>query len=155
MDDGIVLRFANSDERTPAMDRISKAKRSSLMKSVSSGNTKPEILVRKLLHKLGFRFRLRRKDLPGKPDIVLPKYNTVIFVHGCFWHGHDCPKGKRPTTNEAFWNKKLGDNIVRDKKHNQHLEQLGWSVIVVWECELKQEKSVEERLLKIRDQHGQ
>ena len=104
------------------------------MSLVKNKNTGPELLVRSILHKHGLRFRLHRKDLPGSPDIVLPKYKTVIFVHGCFWHGHDCPRGRRPDSNQEFWNKKLNNNIQRDKAHYAMLENLGWIVKVVWEC---------------------
>ncbi len=94
------------------MDAFSREKRSQIMSRVSGKNTKPELIVRSQLHKLGYRFRLHRKDLPGKPDITLPKHKKVIFVHGCFWHGHtDCRRSKRPTSNEKFWNEKLDKNI--------------------------------------------
>ena len=118
------------------MDKYSTEKRSSMMSSVKTKNTKPEILVRSILHKSGLRFRLHRKDLPGSPDIVLPKYKTAIFVHGCFWHGHDCPKGRRPASNQEFWNEKLDKNIERDKANYISLQSLGWSVKVIWECSM-------------------
>lgn len=103
-----------------------------------SKDTKPEILVRKLLHALGYRFRLCRKDLPGKPDIVLPKYRTVIFVHGCFWHQHaGCKAASRPSTNVEFWEKKFARNRERDARVEAELAALGWRVIVIWECEVK------------------
>lgn len=105
---------------------------------MSGKNTKPELIVRSLLHNMGYRFRLHRNDLPGKPDITLPKYNKIIFVHGCLWHGHvDCPRAKRPTTNKKFWNEKLNKNIVRDKIAITNLNQLGWEVLTVWTCEVK------------------
>ncbi|SEP46971.1 T/G mismatch-specific endonuclease [Propionispora vibrioides] len=107
------------------------------MSRVKVKNTAPEIKLRSILHRHGFRFRLNRSDLPGKPDIVLPKYKTVIFVHGCFWHGHYCKRGKRPKTNEEFWNKKIDGNIKRDELNIKRLEELGWRVLVVWECEIK------------------
>lgn len=120
-------------------DKFTPEQRSSIMKKVHSTNTTPEIKVRKLLHSLGYRFRLHRVDLPGKPDIVLPKYKTVIFVNGCFWHG--CPNCRhakiRPKTHSEYWNKKLDRNIQRDKENYSKLEQIGWNVIVVWECETK------------------
>ena len=109
------------------------------MAHVKTKDTAPEVKLRSILHKNGFRFRLNRKDLPGKPDIVLPKYKTVIFVHGCFWHGHDCKRGRRPQTNTEFWNKKIDENIKRDKLDVIKLEELGWRVLVVWECELKKQ----------------
>lgn len=120
-------------------------KRREIMQSVKTKNTAPEIKLRSLLHRNGFRFRVNRRDLPGKPDIVLPKYKAVIFVHGCFWHGHDCRRGQRPQTNIDFWNQKINKNIDRDKNEISLLEKLGWRVWVVWECEIK--KKNEEVLL--------
>lgn len=120
-------------------------KRREIMQSVKTKNTAPEIKLRSLLHRNGFRFRVNRRDLPGKPDIVLPKYKAVIFVHGCFWHGHDCRRGQRPQTNIDFWNQKINKNIDRDKNDISLLEKLGWRVLVVWECEIK--KKNEEVLL--------
>lgn len=117
------------------MDIFTKEKRSEIMRKVKSKDTGPEKKVRSLLHSLGFRFRLHRKDLPGKPDIVLPKYKTVIFVHGCFWHGHDCKRGDRiPKENKSYWIRKLKDNVNRDKRNIEELSGAGWSVVVVWEC---------------------
>jgi len=119
-------------------DRVSRKKRSEMMSRIRSKNTKPEILVRKWLHKQGFRFRLHQKDLPGKPDIVLPKYRTVIFVHGCFWHRHPgCKRTTTPSTNTEFWEEKFRKNVDRDVRNRETLEALGWKVIVVWECEVK------------------
>lgn len=107
------------------------------MSRVKNKDTQPELRVRSLLHRLGYRFRLHRKDLPGKPDIVLPKYKSVVFVHGCFWHGHDCSRGRRPTSNVEFWNSKLDKNIERDELNQEFLGQLGWRVLTVWECETR------------------
>lgn len=107
------------------------------MSHISCKDTKPEIVVRKYLFSQGFRFRKNVKKLPGKPDIVLPKYKTVIFIHGCFWHGHTCKRGALPTTNIEFWRDKIYQNSVRDKKSIQELEARGWKPIVIWECELK------------------
>ena len=118
-------------------DIFAPEKRHEIMQNVKSKNTAPEIKLRSLLHKNGFRFRVNRKDLPGKPDIVLPKYRAVIFVHGCFWHGHDCPRGQRPQTNADFWNQKIDRNVIRDKSDVSLLESLGWRVLIVWECEIK------------------
>lgn len=107
------------------------------MSRVSSKNTKPEMLVRRALHRLGFRYRLHRRDLPGRPDIVLSKYKTVIFVHGCFWHRHlECSRTTTPKTREAFWRSKFEANISRDRKAVEALEQAGWKVLVLWECEI-------------------
>jgi DNA mismatch endonuclease (patch repair protein) len=119
-------------------DKFSKQKRSEIMSGVRTAHTTPEVCVRKALHALGYRFRLQRKDLPGKPDIVLPKYKTVIFVHGCFWHSHTCKKGQTlPQTNADFWIEKLSKNVQRDRENNEALKVLGWNVVVMWECETK------------------
>ena len=119
------------------MDKISKEHRSWNMSRIRSKDTTPEKTVRSLLHKMGYRFRLHRKDLPGKPDIVLPKYKTVIFVHGCFWHRHEnCKYASIPKTNTEFWLDKLNKNVERDKKNQAELKKLGWKVIVIWECEI-------------------
>lgn len=119
-------------------DKFSKSKRSDIMSKISGKETKPEILVRRYLFSKGFRYRKNVKELPGKPDIVLPKYKTIIFVHGCFWHGHEgCQKSALPTTNIEFWKEKIGKNIERDRFSIGKLEKEGWKVIVVWQCELK------------------
>lgn len=118
------------------VDTISKARRSWNMGQVRSKNTKPELLVRSLLHNHGFRFRLHRKNLPGKPDIVLPKYKVVVFVHGCFWHQHlNCLDATVPKTRTEFWMLKFSENRERDKKNQVALHKFGWHVLVVWECE--------------------
>ena len=117
-------------------DSDSKQKRRKVMQSIRSRNTKPEIRVRLLLHSLGFRFRLHRKDLPGSPDIVLPKYRTVIFVNGCFWHQHpECKYSKQPKSNLEYWERKLKNNVLRDERNIRNLQALGWKTLVVWECE--------------------
>ncbi len=107
------------------------------MSGIRGKDTKPELLVRRYLHGQGFRFRLHDKRLPGKPDLVLPKWKTVVFVHGCFWHWHDCRYFKLPGTRTEFWREKLAGNRARDKAVRQKLEALGWHVIVVHECELR------------------
>ncbi|MDP3479819.1 MAG: very short patch repair endonuclease [Desulfoprunum sp.] len=118
------------------------------MSRVSGKNTKPELVVRSLLHNMGYRFRLHRKDLPGKPDITLPKYHKVIFVHGCFWHSHaDCLRSKRPTTNKKFWQVKLDKNIERDKVTVSSIRELGWRVLTVWACEVKDTDKLKNKLL--------
>jgi DNA mismatch endonuclease (patch repair protein) len=116
---------------------------------VRSENTGPEIKVRSLLHGLGFRFRLHRSDLPGKPDIVLPKYSVALFVHGCFFHGHNCPRALRePKTNAQYWRKKRQRNAERDVQSAEVLEVAGWRTIWVWECELRNMPKLAERLTK-------
>lgn len=118
-------------------DIFTKSKRSDIMSHIAGKETKPEILVRKFLFANGLRFRKNAKELPGKPDIVLPKYKTVIFIHGCFWHGHTCKRGALPTTNIEFWKTKISSNIERDKRDFLELEKLGWKVIVIWQCEIR------------------
>ena len=124
-------------------DIYSREKRSELMSKVRSVSTKPERIVRKTLHASGFRFRINQKDLPGKPDIVLPKHKTVILVHGCFWHQHkNCPKSKLPSTNKEFWKVKLTGNLERDKRNIKELKKAGWRVLVIWECEVKNDSYI-------------
>jgi len=119
-------------------DVHSKEVRSYNMSQIRSKNTQPEILLRKFLHAQGFRFRLHNKKLPGTPDIVLPKLNTVIFVHGCFWHHHkDCRFAKFPVNNSTYWTPKILKNISRDKENKKGLKKSGWKVITVWTCKLK------------------
>lgn len=107
------------------------------MSKVRAKETKPEVLVRKYLFKLGYRYRKNVKTLPGSPDIVLPKYKTVIFIHGCFWHGHSCKDGMLPSSNLEYWKQKTESNIKRDKKRIAELKKSGWKVIVLWQCKLK------------------
>lgn len=115
-------------------DVVDSATRSRMMSGIRGRNTKPEILIRSLLHRHGFRFRLHARDLPGKPDIVLPRYHAVIFVHGCFWHGHNCPLFKWPGTRPDFWRDKIGRNRANDHKASEALLASGWRVGIVWEC---------------------
>jgi DNA mismatch endonuclease (patch repair protein) len=137
-------------------DKWTAEQRSAMMSRVKNANTKPEVRVRQMLHRLGYRFRLHGKKLPGSPDIVLPKYRKVIFVHGCFWHGHTCSKGKRPATRVEFWNEKLDRNLARDSQAQQELRALGWSYLVVWECQLKDETALTKTLETfLRDTNGQ
>lgn len=129
------------------VDSVSKEKRSWIMGRVKGQNTRPEKLVRSLLHRMGYRFRIQRADLPGRPDIVLPKYHAVIFVHGCYWHRHDCPNGKRlPKTRLDFWLPKLEGNRLRDVKNQEKLVQMGWKVLILWECMLKDKISLQEKI---------
>jgi DNA mismatch endonuclease (patch repair protein) len=131
------------------VDVFSQEKRKWLMSRIQKMHTKPEKIVRSLIHRMGYRFRIQRKNLPGNPDIVLPRYNTLIFVNGCFWHGHkNCRKGKRPVTNKAFWNQKIDSNIQRDQANYKKLKAHGWKVLVIWECETKNPVSLCEKLEK-------
>ena len=119
-------------------DVFTKEKRSWIMSCVKGRDTKPEILVRSVVHRMGYRFRVHRRDLPGNPDIVLPRHGKVIFAHGCFWHGHKrCPRSKRPTTNKGFWNEKLDKNVKRDKRFRRKLRLMGWKELVIWQCETR------------------
>lgn len=128
-------------------DVLSKEQRKRCMSHIKSKDTKPEVLVRRFLFAHGFRFRLHRKDLPGKPDIVLPKYKTVIFINGCFWHGHsECRYASIPETNRDFWHSKISGNIERDKSNYAKLQHLGWKVIEIWQCQLK--PKTKDRILK-------
>jgi DNA mismatch endonuclease, patch repair protein len=130
------------------MDIWTKQKRSEVMSRIKGKNTKPEMILRSELFRQGFRFRVHHKDLPGKPDIVLSKYRTVIFVHGCFWHFHkDCREGRIPSSNSKFWKEKFKNNVAKDIKHKQDCEALGWNVIIVWECEI--EKRLNETMDKL------
>jgi len=128
-------------------DVFTPEKRSWVMSRIGSRNTSPERLVRSLLHSLGFRFRLHQKKLPGHPDIVLPKHRKVIFVHGCFWHGHGCRRGKRPETHQDFWDRKIEQNRRRDVVTLSTLEDLGWRSLVVWQCETRDHQQLKARLL--------
>lgn len=105
------------------------------MAAIKSADTKPEIYVRRTLHAAGFRFRLHPKNLPGKPDLVLPRYKTAVLVHGCFWHGHGCKADHKPKTNTSYWSAKIGRNIERDKRNRSALEAAGWQVYEIWECD--------------------
>jgi DNA mismatch endonuclease, patch repair protein len=117
------------------VDKLTPDQRSAVMSRVRTRDTEPELIVRKLLHSLGYRFRLAPQRLPGKPDVVLPKYKAAIFIHGCFWHGHKgCARGARPASNTKFWNQKIDGNIRRDRKVQQALKSLGWRVLVLWQC---------------------
>lgn len=122
---------------TRMTDSLSREQRSRAMSAVPSAGTSLELYVRRLLFAAGFRFRLHVASLPGRPDIVLPRYRLAIFVHGCFWHGHACARGKRPTSNTAFWNAKLDANIRRDKRDRAALKSAGWRSVVIWQCGLE------------------
>ena len=126
-------------------DNHSKEVRSKNMSHIRSTNSKPEEIVRKYLFAHGFRYRKNVKTLPGCPDIVLPKYHTVIFVNGCFWHKHDCPRFVWPSSNQDYWEPKILRNVERDQRNTEKLKSLGWQVVTVWECELK--KNIQEQTL--------
>ncbi|KAA2285085.1 very short patch repair endonuclease [Arenimonas fontis] len=130
------------------MDRLPPQRRSWLMSRVRSVDTGPELLVRSVLHRLGFRFRLHRRDLPGTPDIVLPGRRTVVFVHGCFWHGHRCKKGRIPKTRVSYWRSKIEVNRKRDARVRRRLRAMGWRVLTVRECEIRDLKRLEMKLLR-------
>jgi len=118
-------------------DIVSPAKRSRMMSGIRCKNTKPELLIRSELHKAGFRFRLHRKDLPGRPDLVFSRYSAVLFVHGCFWHQHDCHLFKWPSTRPEFWREKIEGNVERDRRQYAELQNDGWRIATIWECALK------------------
>lgn len=122
------------------------------MARVRSRDTQPELEVRRAVFAAGFRFRLHAKDLPGRPDLVFPRYRLAVFVHGCFWHGHGCKRAKRPTTNTEFWNTKLDRNIVRDQKKLAQLREAGWEPIILWQCSLR--RGIEALLKRLEDQRS-
>ncbi len=131
------------------------AQRSEIMRAVKSRDTKPEMFVRRLLHRMGYRYRLHRPDLPGKPDIVFSSRKKVIFVHGCFWHGHSCKRGNRqPKTNADYWRAKIERNVERFAGQLEDLAQKGWTGLVLWECELSKESNLRARLIQFLSEHG-
>lgn len=130
------------------VDNRTEASRSALMGRIGSKNTAPELIVRRLLHNLGYRFRLHRKDLPGTPDIVLPARKKAIFVHGCFWHAHGCRIGRPPKSRPEFWEPKLARNRTRDEENSRDLERAGWEVLTVWQCETRDKAALAELLEK-------
>jgi DNA mismatch endonuclease, patch repair protein len=130
-------------------DTISKTRRSWNMSQIKNKDTKPELMVRSALHRLGYRFRLHKKELPGKPDIVLQKYKTVIFVHGCFWHQHKgCKYAYQPKTRVKFWKDKLRGNSERDKRTKKSLKKMDWNLRVIWECQTKTPEKLDKYLIK-------
>jgi DNA mismatch endonuclease (patch repair protein) len=140
-------------------DIWTKAKRSEVMGKIRSKDTKPEIAVRKLLHGMGYRFTVNgpsNRKLPGRPDIVLPKYKTVVFVHGCFWHRHKgCKMAANPKTNKKFWKEKFARNVSRDQVNTRKLRRNGWSVLIVWECEVSQAEKLSKKLKSGIDRAGE
>ena len=127
-------------------DRISPERRSENMRRIRSRDMKPEMTVRRLVHGMGYRYRLSKKTLPGKPDLVFGPRRAVIFVHGCFWHQHDCRDGRVPSSNSEYWSKKLARNIERDAQVQAELERLGWRVLTVWECETRDPAALEAQI---------
>ena len=135
----------------PQVDIVDRATRSRMMSGIRGRNTKPEVMVRRALHAAGLRFRLHRRDLPGVPDIVLPRWRAVVFVHGCFWHRHPgCRYATTPATNRAFWARKLSQNVLRDARQLRALRQLGWRVFVLWECQAGDPGIISRLLKRIR-----
>jgi DNA mismatch endonuclease, patch repair protein len=124
--------------------------RSRIMRAVKGCDTAPELAVRRIAHAMGFRYRLHRKDLPGNPDLVFPRLRKAVFVHGCFWHGHDCARGARvPVHNRPYWRRKIARNMERDKASAKSLKALGWSVGVIWECRTRDEPALKRRLARM------
>lgn len=132
-------------------DNHTPQQRSENMRAVRGKNTGPEVFVRSLLHRLGYRFRLHRKDLPGTPDIVFPARRSVIFVHGCFWHGHNCSRGTPPSSNVDFWRRKIAGNRERDGRTQKQLRKDGWKVLTVWACQTKNPRRLEKRVSRFLD----
>jgi DNA mismatch endonuclease (patch repair protein) len=134
------------------VDIFSREKRSEIMRKIGRNDTPKEMMVRKFLFQNGFRFRKNYKILPGSPDIVLPKYNIVIFVHGCFWHGHNCKAGRLPKSNLAFWGEKIRQNKNRDRRKNYQLKKMGWKILHIWQCSLSDELTTKNRFTKLLKQ---
>lgn len=131
-------------------DIVDATRRSAMMAGIRSKNTKPELIVRSIAHRMGLRYRLHLRALPGTPDLVFPKHNIVIFVHGCFWHRHEgCKFAYVPKTRRSFWNKKFAANVVRDTRDKALLQKLGWKVIKIWECESRKPANIASKLKKI------
>jgi DNA mismatch endonuclease, patch repair protein len=139
----------------PTTDVFTPEQRSAVMAKVKGRNTKPELIVRQAMTRLGARYRLHRNDLPGAPDVVMPGRRLAIFVHGCFWHGHHCARGARvPKANRDYWLAKVGRNRERDARHLAALTALGWRVETIWECDLKDREGLEARLANLLDRQG-
>ena len=133
-------------------DTVAPKRRSEIMANIRAKDTKPEMAVRRLIHSLGYRYRLHRKDLPGQPDLVFSSRRKLVFVHGCFWHQHTCKGAHLPKSNRSYWKPKLERNRARDAEHLKVLTSMGWKCIVVWECELKHLERVQQRLSRFLDQ---
>lgn len=128
------------------MDSLTREQRSYCMSRIRGKDTGPEMIVRRMAHALGFRFRLHRRDLPGKPDLVFPRLRSIVFVHGCFWHMHRCQRGRVPKSNQAYWTAKRERNTKRDVRNVRALRRAGWRVLTVWECDLKDHDRLARRL---------
>jgi len=129
------------------IDVFSSEKRSRIMSRIRSYDTEPELKMRSIVHRMGYRFRIHQDKLPGNPDIVLAKHKKAIFIHGCFWHGHKgCPRSKRPTSNISFWQDKLDKNQERDKRVQKELRHLGWKYLVIWQCEIKKTERLKKKI---------
>jgi DNA mismatch endonuclease (patch repair protein) len=129
------------------MDRLTPQHRSWLMSQVKGRNTTPELAVRRMLYAEGYRYRLHRSDLPGKPDIVFGPKRKIVFVNGCFWHGHGCSKGRLPKTNQSFWTAKILANRARDRRNSERLRLSGWKILVIWQCQLKNPLALRKRII--------
>jgi len=141
--------IGRDESATVAVDTLSPSERSARMGRVRGRDTGPEMMVRRLLHRMGYRYQLHRKDLPGRPDIVFGQRRKVIFIHGCFWHRHAdpaCRLGRLPKSRLEFWEPKLAGNALRDARHQEVLHEMGWDVLVVWECELRHSEQLENKL---------
>ena len=128
-------------------DIVDSRRRSEMMAGIKGRNTRPELVVRRIAHKLGLRFRLHQKDLPGRPDLVFPRYRLAVFVHGCFWHRHEgCRYAYTPKSRVAFWTEKFAENVARDRRNEEALRDLGWRVLVIWECDTRDYEAISRRL---------
>lgn len=136
------------------VDTLTPQARSALMARIGGKNTAPEILVRRLAHGLGYRFRLHRRDLPGSPDLVFPRLRKIVLVHGCYWHGHGCKIGRLPKSNVGFWADKIAKNRARDARNLADLRQLGWQTLVVWQCETRRREALGKILERFLGTHG-
>lgn len=143
---GSALRIGTPSPTKQSMDTLSPEARSRLMSRIRGKDTKPELIVRSMLHQMGYRFRIHRKNLPGRPDIVLPRHGKVVLVHGCFWHGHLCKIAPGPKSNTAYWPPKIEANRARDERNRAALIDLGWEALELWECEIRDLQRTEERL---------
>ena len=130
------------------MDHVSPAIRSKIMAAVKSADTGPEMLIRRALHRLGYRYGLHRNDLPGKPDLVFRSRRKVVFVHGCFWHGHNCKKGRLPKTRIEFWTEKISKNRARDRRSVRELRKYGWSSITIWQCQTRSQQKIVDKIVR-------